>query len=151
MTNPNTTEFITLNLFICLAIISLNSHLNLIKTKKTITILLLSFSLSAQTWGNSEYWISYEYTPKSDQISDFEIAVKEKTKKWNNTLETAIFTFEVVNGPNTGTYERWVTRKDRSFFDQDFSKEIDYCRENVSKYIADQSGEQTWRIFKGAS
>jgi len=51
MTNPNTTEVTTLNLFICLAIISLFSHLNLIKIKKTITItiLLLSFSLSAQT------------------------------------------------------------------------------------------------------
>ena len=48
--------------------------------KKTITllILILSYSLSAQTWGNREYWISYEYTPKTDQISEFEKAVKEK-------------------------------------------------------------------------
>ena len=121
--------------------------------KKTITllILILSYSLSAQTWGNGEYWISYEYTPKPDQISEFEKAVKEKTNKWNTNLETSIFTFEVVNGPNSGTYERWVTRKDRSFFDQDFSKEIEYWKKNVGKYIADQSGQQTWRIFKGAS
>ena len=98
--------------------------------KKTITLLIftLSYFLSAQTWGNREYWISYEYTPKADQISEFEKAVKEKTNKWNTNLETAIFTFEVVNGPNSGTYERWVTRKDRSFFDQDFSKEIEYWK-----------------------
>ena len=59
--------------------------------------------------------------------------MKEKTNKWNTNLETAIFTFEVVNGPNSGTYERWVTRKDRSFFD--FSKEIEYWKKNVEKYI----------------
>ena len=48
--------------------------------KKTIffLIIILSYSLSAQTWGNREYWISYEYTPKADQISEFEKAVKEK-------------------------------------------------------------------------
>lgn len=117
----------------------------------TLTIILFSFSISAQTWGNREYWISYEYTPKADQVSEFEKALSVKTKKWNNTVETAIFTFEIVNGPNAGTYERWVTRKDRSFFDQDFSKEIDYWRKNVGPFIADQSGEQTWRIFKSAS
>ena len=51
--------------------------------KKTIffLIIILSYSLSAQTWGNREYWISYEYTPKADQISEFEKAVKEKTNK----------------------------------------------------------------------
>ena len=108
--------------------------------KKTIIFLIftLSYSLSAQTWGNREYWISYEYTPKADQISEFEKAVKEKTNKWNTNLETAIFTFEVVNGPKSGTYERWVTRKDRSFFDQDFSKEIEYWKKEkdpIKRYI----------------
>ena len=44
-----------------------------------------------------------------------------------------MLSFEVVNGPNSGTYERWVTRKDRSFFDQDFSKEIEYWKKNVGK------------------
>lgn len=112
---------------------------------------LVSVNLGAQTWGNGEYWISYEYTPKDGKVEAFEKAVKEKTAKWNNTLETAIFAFKVVNGPNAGTYERWITRKDRAFFDIDHSEEVAYWAKNVGQYIAKESGQQTWRIFKGAS
>ena len=110
-----------------------------------------TLSVQAQTWGNKEYWISYEYTPKKGERAAFEKAVATKTKKWNNTPETAIFTFEVLNGPNAGTYERWVLRKDRAFFDQDFSAEIAYWDKNVAATIADESGQQTWRRFKGSS
>ena len=110
-----------------------------------------TLSVQAQTWGNKEYWISYEYTPKKGERAAFEKAVATKTKKWNNTPETAIFTFEVLNGPNAGPYERWVLRKDRAFFDQDFSAEIAYWDKNVAATIADESGQQTWRRFKGSS
>ena len=121
--------------------------------KKLLCIisLFLTTGLVAQTWGNGEYWISYEYTPKDGKVEAFEKAVKAKTAKWNTTVETAIFAFKVVNGPNTGTYERWITRKDRSFFDIDHSEEIAYWGKNVGPYIAKESGQQTWRIFKGAS
>lgn len=120
---------------------------------KHLMILFVACTLSvqAQTWGNKEYWISYEYTPKKGERAAFEKAVATKTKKWNNTPETAIFTFEVLNGPNAGTYERWVVRKDRAFFDQDFSAEIAYWDKNVAATIADESGQQTWRRFKGSS
>lgn len=116
-----------------------------------ILLLVCTFTVQAQTWGNKEYWISYEYTPKKGEKAAFEKALATKTKKWNKTPETAIFTFEVVNGPNTGTYERWVVRKDRAWFDQDFSAEIAYWDKNVASFLADESGEQTWRRFKGSS
>ena len=105
-----------------------------IKTMKKLLItlsLLVSVNPVAQTWGNGEYWISYEYTPKDGKVEAFEKAVKEKTAKWNASPETAIFAFKVVNGQNTGTYERWMTRKDRAFFDIDHSAEIAYWAKNV--------------------
>ena len=42
--------------------------------KKTIffLILILSYSLSAQTWGNREYWISYEEPKDASLISALE-------------------------------------------------------------------------------
>jgi hypothetical protein len=109
-----------------------------------------TFTLQAQTWGNNEYWISYEYTPNKGEKVAFEKAISNKTKKWNKTVESAIYTFEIVNGPNSGTYERWIVRKDRSFFDQDFSGETNYWEKNVAPLIAEDSGEQTWRRIKRA-
>ena len=45
----------------------------------------------------------------------FELAVAEKTKKFNNTQETAILTFRIVTGPDTGKYMRVVGPKSGFF------------------------------------
>ena len=56
-----------------------------------------------------------------------------------------------MTGTSAGAYQRWVVRKDVSYFDQDSSDELKYWNENVDPYIADKSGQRIWQRFIGAS
>ena len=84
-------------------------------------------------------------------VEEFEKAVADKTAKYNATEEDAIFAFQIMTGGGQGAYQRWVVRKDRSFFDQDNAEELKYWNENVDPYIADKSGQKIWQMLKGAS
>ena len=84
-------------------------------------------------------------------VEEFEKAVADKTKKYNTSEENAIFAFQIMTGGGQGAYQRWVVRKDRSFFDQDNTEELKYWNDNVDPYIADKSGQKIWQMLKGAS
>ena len=80
---------------------------------------------------------------------EFESAVAKKTKKFNNSEDTGILTFQVVTGPDSGKYMRVVGPKTADFFDQGMagSAEYDYWVKNVMPYVKDQQGnKRTWRI-----
>ena len=101
--------------------------------------ILFCISLNSQRGANAEYWVSFTYLPKKGMVEEFEKAVADKTAKYNATEEDAIFAFQIMTGGGQGAYQRWVVRKDRSFFDQDNAKELKYWNENVDPYIADKS------------
>ena len=122
--------------------------------KKIIILLftiVFSFSLNSQRNPNAEYWISFTYQPQKGMVDKFEKAVADKTKKYNTSEETAIFAFQIMTGSSQGAYQRWMVRKDVSYFDQDTSDELKYWNENVDPYIANKSGQRIWQILKSAS
>ena len=84
-------------------------------------------------------------------VEKFEKAVADKTKKYNTSEESAIFAFQIMTGSSQGAYQRWMVRKDVSYFDQDTSDELKYWNENVDPYIANKSGQRIWQILKSAS
>ena len=122
--------------------------------KKSILLtlsILFCMSLNSQRNANAEYWVSFTYLPKKGMVEEFEKAVADKTAKYNATEEDAIFAFQIMTGGGQGAYQRWVVRKDRSFFDQDNAEELKYWNENVDPYIADKSGQKIWQHIKNAS
>ena len=68
----------------------------------------------------AEYWQLNRWDAKDGMAMEFESAVAKKTKKFNNTPETAILTFQIVTGPDSGKYMRVVGPKSADFFDKAF-------------------------------
>ena len=69
-------------------------------------ILLLSTSIYAQRNDKANYWNTWEYTAKEDMQKDFEKAAAKKTAMFNKTPETAIMTYRILTGPDSGSYLR---------------------------------------------
>ena len=61
-------------------------------------IIIFSLSIYSQRNPNSEYWINFVYQPQKGMIEEFEKAVAEKTQKYNNSTENAIFAFQDMTG-----------------------------------------------------
>ena len=118
--------------------------------KKFFLLLLLTplfvFSQNNPNW---EYWQTNRWEAKAGMAKEFESAVAKKPKKFNNSQDTGILTFQVVTGPDSGKYMRVVGPKTADFFDQGMagSAEYDYWVKNVMPYVKDQQGnKRTWRI-----
>ena len=73
------------------------------------------FALSAFGQDNTEIWMSYELKVKKGMQEKFEQAVAKKMKKYNNTAETAMFTFNIMDGEKQGMYSRVIGWKDWDF------------------------------------
>lgn len=114
-------------------------------------ILIFSISLNAQRNANNDYWNSWRYTPKKDMVKEFESAVAKKMKKFNATSETAMMTYKVVTGRNSGTYERVESMKYPKDYDMDRSAEGDYWQNNVSQYVERKSGQMRWDRINNAT
>jgi len=101
-------------------------------------------SLSAQRNASNDYWNSWRYTPKQGMTADFEAAVAKKMQMFNNSPETAIMTYKIVTGRNSGAYERVEAMKYPKDYDKDRTAEGQYWEENVSKFIEESSGQMRW-------
>ena len=90
--------------------------------KKIFLLALLAplfvFSQNNPNW---EYWQINRWEAKDGMAKEFEMAVSKKTRKFNNTQETGILTFQIVTGPDSGKYMRVVGPKTADFFDQGLS------------------------------
>ncbi|MBT8393989.1 MAG: hypothetical protein KJN66_03975 [Bacteroidia bacterium] len=113
--------------------------------------LLLSTSIYAQRSNNAIYWNTWEYTAKEGMKKDFEKAAAKKTAMFNKTPETAIMTYRIITGPDSGTYLRVEANKTAADYDKDRTAEGKYWNENVSKYIAKDNGQQRWQRLKNGS
>jgi hypothetical protein len=69
-------------------------------------VLVISASLYGQRNDKSDYWNTWEYTPKEGMQQKFMEAAAKKTAMFNTTPETAIITYKVVTGSNSGMFVR---------------------------------------------
>lgn len=115
------------------------------------TALLISVSIYAQRGNNQEYWNTWEYTAKEGMTAEFEAAAAKKTAMFNTTDKTAILTYRITTGPNSGTYVRVESQKSPSDYDLDRSAEGEYWNKNVAKYIAKNSGQVRWQRLNNGS
>ena len=113
--------------------------------------LIYGLSLNAQRNLNNDYWNSWRYTPNKEKVAEFEAAVAKKMKKFNSTPETAIVTYRIVTGRNSGTYERVEAMKYPKHYDMDRSAEAEYWQKNVSQYIDRNSGQMRWDRINNAT
>jgi hypothetical protein len=108
-------------------------------------------SLSAQRNADNDYWNSWRYTPKQGKTADFEAAVAKKMQMFNNSPETAIMTYKIVTGRNSGAYERVEAMKYPKDYDKDRTAEGKYWEENVSEFIEESSGQMRWDRINNAT
>ena len=114
-------------------------------------VLLLSTSIYAQRNDNAVYANSWEYVAKEGMREDFEKAAAKKTAMFNNTPETAIITYRIITGPDTGNYFRAQNNQSAEDYDRDRSAEGKYWQENVAKYVASDQGHVRWQRLNNGS
>ncbi|MBT8204227.1 MAG: hypothetical protein KJP14_03890 [Eudoraea sp.] len=114
-------------------------------------VLLIGTSIYAQRNDNAVYWNSWEYTAKEGSRADFEKAAAKKTTMFNNTPETAITTYRIITGPDTGNYFRVEGNKSAADYDRDRSAEAKYWEDNVAKYVGNDKGHVRWRRLENGS
>ena len=109
---------------------------------------LAPFLMFAQNNPNGEYWQLNRWEAKEGMVEKFQEAVSKKTRKFNNTTETAILTFRIVTGPDSGKFMRVIGPKSSDFFDNSTnSEEYAYWEKNVMPFVKNQSGNnRTIRI-----
>lgn len=115
-----------------------------------LTILFCA-SIYSQRNDNSDYWNTWEYTPKDGMNEDFEKAVAKKTAMFNKTPETAILTYRIITGPSSGTYVRVESNKSPSDYDLDRTAEGKHWSQNVSNFVAKSSGQVRWQRLNDGS
>ncbi len=114
-------------------------------------VLLFSTSIYAQRNDEAVYWNTWEYTAKADMQDDFEKAAAEKTAMFNKTPETAITTYRVITGPDSGNYLRVEGSKSAADYDLDRSAEGKHWNDNVAKYLAKNGEHVRWRRLNNGS
>ena len=66
------------------------------------------FTLSSFAQDSPEIWMTYELKAKKGMEEKFEQAAAKKMKKFNNTAESAMYTFNIMDGENQGMYSRVI-------------------------------------------
>jgi hypothetical protein len=116
-----------------------------------VMILVLSTSVYAQRNDDAIYWNTYEYTAKKGMHKDFEKAAAKKTAMFNKTAKTAMMTYKVITGPDSGTYLRVEANKTPADYDLDRSAEGNYWDENVAKFVDKDKGQVRYQALKNGS
>jgi hypothetical protein len=112
--------------------------------------LLISASIYAQRNSNREYMNTWEYTVQDEMNAQFEDAVAKKTAKFNKTAETAIYTYRIVTGRNSGRYIRVSPNQTTENYDTP-AKDGEYWVANVMKYVKDGHGQKRWQKLNDGS
>jgi hypothetical protein len=122
--------------------------------KKLVVVLMtlvLSASVFSQRNDNAEYWNTWQYSAKEAMHDKFEDAAAKKTAMFNTTPETAIVTYRIITGTNSGSYMRIEARKSPADYDKDRSAEGKYWRDNVSKFVGKDHGQVRWQLLNNGS
>ena len=96
------------------------------KSKILILVALFVTSLSfSQTNPNNTYMSTFVYKAKDGMVEKFEKAAEKKTKMFNKEEGSIIFTYRVLTGNNSGSYERYLVGQSNMSYDIDRSAELD--------------------------
>jgi hypothetical protein len=113
--------------------------------------LLISASIYAQRGNNPVYMNTWEYTVQDGMNDQFEAAVAKKTAMFNKTAETAIYTYTIVTGRNSGRYIRVSPNLTSEDYDNSDTKEVDYWIANVMKHVEKAHGQIRWQRLNNGS
>ena len=118
---------------------------------KIIIMLGICASLFAQqtvTWNRM-------HKPKVGKRDAFIRAVSDKTKKYNSKEGTAVIrTYQVINGPNVGSFVRGGLPGSWEQFDNPPSNRQtgrDYWRKNVMPYVEEAGAQKIWEVLTEVS
>lgn len=115
------------------------------KSKITLLVAILVTSLGfSQNNPNNTYMSSFVYKAKDGMVSKFEAAAEKKTKMFNKTEGSIIFTYKILTGNNAGAYERYLVGQSNKSYDIDRSEELKYWDKNVAPYADALVGQQRW-------
>ncbi len=117
--------------------------------KKLLFIVFIIFSISsmiAQSNPDGEFWVTGRVEIKNSMTGEFEKAAALKTKKYNNSQETAMTTYKVMDGPDQGKYERIQGYKTLDWFNSNMMSGTGYkyWQNNVSQYVQNYEGRKIW-------
>ena len=104
---------------------------------------VLTLSLQAQ---DPEIWQTYRLKAKQGQNDAFEKAAAKKNKLFNNTPETTIITYQVMDGKDQGMYERIVGYKNWDFYNNE-SKNEKMGRQIWCRWYTRYSNFPKWRTW----
>ena len=120
-------------------------------------LIILSFALfvGVMLYGqrntNGEYWNTWQYKAKAGMEQEFMDAAAKKTAMFNKTPETAISTYRIATGPDSGMFVRVESGKSAESYDMDRSAEGKYWRDNVIQFVSENEGQVRWRRLSGGS
>ena len=117
-----------------------------------ITLLLLAFTFSSYSQ-SMVVWLDY-HTPVKGKGTELSDAIKDKTKKYNQgASDFKLYTWQVIAGPNQGSYARAGVGPKWADFDNNSvsPKELNYWMDNVDPLIASSSGREYYVRRDGAS
>tara|TARA_B110001454_G_C12603684_1_gene385619 strand:- start:73 stop:813 length:741 start_codon:yes stop_codon:yes gene_type:complete len=108
------------------------------------------FAQQAQTVG----W-NRMFKPKVGEHDAFIKAVSDKTKKYNTKKGTAVIrTYQVINGPNGGSFVRSGLAGGWEQFDNppsNWQAGIDYWRKNVMPFVEEAGAQKIWELLTEVS
>lgn len=125
--------------------LNLNFKSNKMKSKILVLVALFVTSLSfSQTNPNNTYMSTFVYKAKDGMVEKFEKAAEKKTKMFNKEEGSIIFTYRVLTGNNSGSYERYLVGQSNMSYDIDRSAELAYWSKNVAPYADPVGGQVRW-------
>jgi len=87
----------------------INQNLINMKSKITLLVALIVTSIGfSQNNPNDTYMTTFVYKAKDGMVDKFEAAAEKKTKMFNKTEGSIIFTYKILTGNNAGAYERYL-------------------------------------------
>lgn len=115
--------------------------------KSILFVFTMLFTIILSAQDGPEIWMTYELKVKKGMNEEFEAAAAKKMKKFNNSTETAMYTFNIMDGENQGMYSRVIGWKDWDFMNSqdDRSDELKYWSEKVDPFIEESTGWKVWR------
>ncbi|MFL3662115.1 MAG: hypothetical protein ACI6PN_10235 [Polaribacter sp.] len=112
--------------------------------KKALLVLLIPFFALAQTNSNREYWQTNKWKAKSGRTSEFKAGVAKKTRKFNNTPETSMATYQLITGADQGKFMRVMGNRSAVAFDADNTVELSYWDKHVTPHVDHMEGNKRW-------
>lgn len=82
--------------------------------------------------------------------SDFKAGVAKKTRKFNNTPEASMATYQLITGADQGKFVRVLGNRSAVAFDADNTVELSYWDKHVTPHVDHMQGNKRWWRMKSS-